>query len=89
MTGRHRVAGRFGARRDASFQSWHTGRAVGYGAAIGLAAAAFKLAAPWAGLRSPLAIAEELTGAALAFGLLCGVAAAVRNIIVARVLGPR
>jgi hypothetical protein len=56
-------------------------RAIGYGGAIGLAAAALKLFAPWSELQSGLAIAKELIGAALAFALLCGIAAALRNFI--------
>ncbi len=50
-----------------------------YGAAIGVAAAAFKLFAPWSEPHAPGGIAEELVGAALAFALLCGIAAALRN----------
>jgi hypothetical protein len=56
-------------------------RAIGYGGAIGLAAAAIKLFSPWSEPQSDLAIAKELIGAALAFALLCGVAAALRNFI--------
>jgi len=58
-----------------------------YGAAIGAVAAAFKLFAPWNEPRSLGAIALELVGAALAFALLCGVAAALRNVILRRLTG--
>jgi hypothetical protein len=49
-------------------------------------AAAFKLLAPWSGPHSLVTIAEELVGAALAFGLLCGLAAALRNFIARRLI---
>ena len=65
---------------------WNSSRAALYGAAIGVAAAAFKLFAPWSGPHSLTAIAEELVGAALAFALLCGLAAALRNFIARRVI---
>jgi hypothetical protein len=57
-----------------------------YGAIVGIAAAAFKLAAPWNGTHSFVSIAEELVGAALAFALLCGLAAALRNFIARRLI---
>jgi hypothetical protein len=63
-------------------------RAIGCGGAIGLAAAAIKLFGRWSEPLSGLAIAKELFGAALAFALLCGVAAALRNFIRRRLLGP-
>jgi hypothetical protein len=66
---------------------WNTMRATGYGAIIGLAAAAFKLLAPWNAAQPGPAIAKELLGAALAFALLCGLAAAARNLIVRRLTG--
>ncbi len=53
-----------------------------YGAAIGLGAAAFKLFAPWSESAVTLpAMLREFCGAALAFALLCGVIAALRNAI--------
>ena len=55
-----------------------------YGAGIGVAAAAVKLFAPWSEPHTTAAIAEELVGAALAFALLCGLAAALRNFIARR-----
>lgn len=67
---------------------WNIMRAIGYGGAIGLAAAALKLFAPWNEPQTGPAIAEELIGAALAFALLCGVVAALRNFIRRRLLGP-
>jgi hypothetical protein len=66
---------------------WNIMQAIGYGGAIGLAAAALKLFAPWSEPQSGPAIAEELIGAALAFALLCGVVAALRNFIRRRLLG--
>ena len=59
-----------------------------YGAAIGAAAAAVKLLAPWSEPRQLLAMAEEVIGAALAFALLCGVAAAIRNFAARRLNSP-
>jgi hypothetical protein len=75
---------------------WNSARACLYGSAIGAVAAAFKLLAPinttGSALASkphtPLAIAEEIAGAALAFALLCGLAAALRNFIARRAIGP-
>ena len=62
-------------------------RATGYGGLIGLTAAAFKSLAPWSAAQGSPAIAKELLGATLAFALLCGVAAALRNFVVRRLLG--
>jgi hypothetical protein len=69
-------------------ETWNTGRATAYGAAIGVAAAAFKLFAPWSEPHAIPAIAMELLGAALAFALLCGVVAALRNFIARRLIRP-
>jgi hypothetical protein len=75
----------FGVRRtETAVAPWNTGWAMIYGAAIGLAAATFKLLAPWSDPHSLLTISMELAGAALAFALLCGLAAALRNFIVRR-----
>lgn len=63
---------------------WNTGRSMLYGAGIGAVAAAVKLFAPWSEPHTTAAIAEELVGAALAFALLCGLAAALRNFIARR-----
>jgi hypothetical protein len=57
------------------------------GALIGAVAAAFKLFAPWSEPHALAVMAEEVAGAALAFALLCGVAAALRNFIVRRLVG--
>ncbi len=57
-----------------------------YGAAIGVAAAGFRSIAPWSEPRSFFGVAEELIGAALAFALLCGLAAALRNFIARRLI---
>lgn len=67
---------------------WNSARATAYGAAIGAVAAAFKMSAPWNGPHPATAIVEELAGAALAFALLCGLAAALRNCIMRRLAGP-
>jgi hypothetical protein len=75
-------------RREANTAPWNTGRATLYGAVIGAVAAAFKLFAPWSEPHTLAAVAKELVGAALAFALLCGVAAALRNFIVRRLIGP-
>ena len=61
---------------------------MAYGAAIGLVAAAFRLFAPWSGPHGLAAIARELVGAALAFALLCGAAAALRNGVIRRLNRP-
>jgi hypothetical protein len=70
-------------------EPWNTGRATAYGAAIGVVAAAFKLLAPWSEPHTMPAIAMELVGAALAFALLCGGAAALRNLIARRLIWPK
>jgi hypothetical protein len=73
----------------ATVSPWHTGRATFYGAAIGAVAAAFKLFAPWSEPHSLATIAKEVVGAALTFALLCGIAAALRNFIVRRLVGSK
>jgi hypothetical protein len=75
-------------RREANAAPWNTTRALLYGAAIGFVAAAFKLLAPWSGPHSLVTIAKETIGAALAFALLCGLAAALRNFIARRLIWP-
>ena len=74
--------------RSANASPWNTGRATLYGAAIGFVAAGFKLAAPWDEPHTVVAIAEELIGASLAFALLCGIASALRNAAVQRLIPP-
>lgn len=69
-------------------QPWHAGRAALYGAVIGVVAAALKLFSPWAEPDAMTAVAREFAGAALAFALLCGLAAALRNFIVRRLIAP-
>ena len=81
-------------RSDADPTPWSTGRAMIYGAIIGAAAAAFKLLAPdslglWHATHGIAAMTREMVGAALAFALLCGIAAAVRNFAVGRLTGPK
>jgi hypothetical protein len=68
-------------------REWNTIRATAYGGVIGLAAAVFKSFAPWSDMQSG-AIAKELIVATLAFALLCGVAAALRNFILRRLTRP-
>ncbi len=65
-------------------QAWNTTRATAYGAAIGLVAALIKTFAPWSDAQPGAAVAKELVGATLAFALLCGLAAALRNFILRR-----
>jgi hypothetical protein len=62
-------------------------RAIAYGGAIGLAAALVKSFAPWSDVQSGSAVAKELIGATLAFALLCGLAAALRNVVLRRLMG--
>jgi hypothetical protein len=73
--------------RSSNTAPWNSARATAYGALIGAVAAAFKLFAPWSEPHSLAVMAEEVAGAALAFALLCGVAAALRNFIVRRLVG--
>jgi hypothetical protein len=75
-------------RREANPAPWNTTRAMLYGAAIGIVAAVFRLFAPWSGPHPLFGIAEELVGAALAFALLCGLAAALRNFVARRLIWP-
>ncbi len=75
-------------RKEANTAPWNTTRAMLYGAVIGAVAAAFKLFAPWSEPHSLAVIAKELVGAALAFALLCGLAAALRNFIARRLIWP-
>jgi hypothetical protein len=68
-------------------QPWNTAHATIYGVAIGLAAAAVKLAAPWSEPHDgALAMIQEFVAAGLAFGLLCGLAAAFRNFVARRLI---
>jgi len=75
-------------RKEANAAPWNTGRATLCGAGIGAVAAAFKLLAPWSAPHSLLEMSEELAGAALAFALLCGLAAALRNFLARRLIWP-
>jgi hypothetical protein len=76
-------------RRDADPTPWNTRRAMVYGAIVGAVAAGFRLIAPWSETHTVAAVAREMIGAALAFALLCGVSAAVRNFAVGRLVGPK
>jgi hypothetical protein len=73
--------------RDSRMRAWNTIRATAYGGAIGLGAALVKSLAPWSDMQSSSAVAKELIGATLAFALLCGLAAALRNFILRRLMG--
>jgi hypothetical protein len=73
-------------RREASKAPWNSGRAMFFGAGLGIVAAGFRLIAPWSGPHSLFSVAEELVGAALAFALLCGLAAALRNFVAERLI---
>jgi hypothetical protein len=57
-----------------------------YGSAIGVVAAGFRLMAPWGEPHSFFGSVEEMVGAALAFALLCGLAAVLRNFIARRLI---
>jgi hypothetical protein len=76
-------------RRNADPTPWNTARAMAYGAVVGAVAAGFKLLAPWSDIHAVYAMARETIGAALAFALLCGLAAAARNFAVGRLIGPK
>ncbi len=76
-------------RRQSDALPWNVGRAVLYGAAVGAVAAVFKLLAPWSEPHSLVADAREIVGASLAFALLCGLIAALRNFIVRRLVSPQ
>lgn len=67
-------------------RDWHSGRAALYGAAIGAVAAAFKLFGPWGEATAAVAAMREIVAAALAFALLCGGAAVLRNRIARRLI---
>jgi hypothetical protein len=70
-------------------RTWNTLRATAYGGAIGLVAALFKSFAPWSDVQSDSGMAKEVIGATLAFALLCGLAASLRNVILRRLTGSR
>jgi hypothetical protein len=68
-------------------QPWNTLRATIYGAAIGFIAAAVKSFAPWSQTHDgSVAVIKEFMGATLAFALLCGLAAALRNYVARRLI---
>jgi len=60
---------------------------MAYGGELGLCAAVVKSFAPWSDAVSGAAMAKELIGASLAFALLCGLVAALRNVIQRRLTG--
>ena len=65
-------------------RTWSVSRAAIYGAAVGAAAALFKILGPLHASASAAARVFDIAGAALAFALLCAAAALVRNLIVRR-----
>ena len=77
-------------------RAWSVPRAAGYGAVIGAIAAALKTLGPLREAALPAGGATEalaanwleIAGATLAFALLCGGAAALRNFIARRFIGP-
>jgi hypothetical protein len=76
-------------RRQSDASPWNTWRAALYGAVVGSVAAVFKLLAPWSGPHALVTDAREIVGASLAFALLCGLAASLRNFIVRRLVSPQ
>jgi hypothetical protein len=60
---------------------------MAYGGTLGFCAAVVKSFAPWSDAVSGAAMAKELVGASLAFALLCGLVAALRNVIQRRLMG--
>lgn len=66
-------------------RDWSVPRAVAYGAGIGAAAAAFKTLGPLGGTSAPIL---EIIAAAVAFALLCGAAAVLRNFVAHRFIHP-
>jgi hypothetical protein len=65
-------------------RTWSVSRAAIYGAAVGAAAALFKILGPLHEPGSAAARALEIAGVALAFALLCAGAALLRNLIARR-----
>jgi hypothetical protein len=68
-------------------RTWSVSRAAIYGAAVGAAAALFKILGPVHAPGSAAARVLDIAGAALAFALLCAAAALVRNLIARRWCG--
>jgi VanZ family protein len=68
-------------------RAWNVIHAAAYGAVIGALAATFKSVGPFRVGAASLADALlEISGAVLAFALLCAAAAALRNIIARRLI---
>jgi predicted permease len=65
-------------------RTWSVSRAAIYGAAVGAAAALFKILGPVHAPGSVAAGILDIAGAALAFALLCAGAALARNLIARR-----
>lgn len=70
-------------------RTWNVARAAAYGAGLGVLAASFKAIAPSHQAASSAANVLQIAGAALAFALLCGGAAALRNLIARRLIWPQ
>lgn len=68
-------------------RAWNLVHAAGYGAVLGALAAAFKTLGPFrTGTKDLADSLIEIAVAALAFALLCAVAAALRNFIARRLI---
>ena len=73
-----------GLMRSVNLKPWNSARATLYGAVLGVVAAAIRVLAPWSEPHTAAAVIREFVGAALAFALLCGLLAALRNFAVRR-----
>jgi len=69
-------------RPAAGQRLWRIGRALLYGAMLGVVAALIKIFTPGAEPRTTAAIVREILGAAVGFAVLCAVAAMLRNYVV-------
>ncbi len=67
-------------------RAWSVWRAAAYGAGVGALAALFKTFGPSHGSGSGALSVPEIAAAALAFAVLCAGAAALRNVIVRRLI---
>ncbi len=70
-------------------RTWSIPRTATYGAGVGVIAALFKTFGPLREAGSTSTRIFEIAGAALAFALLCGGAAFLRNVIAQRLIWPR
>jgi hypothetical protein len=82
--------------RSENKRAWSIPRAAGYGAVLGALAGLFRILAPFDRLGGAgpaagvdrMANAAEIVAATLGFALLCAGAAALRNFIARRLMGP-